>query len=89
MTAGKPISFLEERVAILWSDRYKKFVLVIPVRNDYGEYTEDYEITEEQYHYFSRPEGYGDLMKLAEECRGRRNDAKLLEKPGSQRGRPI
>lgn len=82
------IVFREERVAIEWSEKFQKYVISIPVRNDLVEYSEEYEITEEEFDHFASPEGYKDLMALAAKCRARQNDEKLQEKPGRQRGWP-
>jgi hypothetical protein len=51
-----------------------------------GEYEEYYEIDEAEFEHFSR--SLDPMREAAALCRARRNDARLLQQPGKNRGSP-
>jgi hypothetical protein len=76
------------------SDRYSigveeesgKYYISIPVRNNYVDYEEYYEISKSEFEYFSI-----DIVKakdLANRCRERTEDKRLMYQPSNERGWP-
>jgi hypothetical protein len=74
----------ELRLSIGIEEESGKYYLSIPVSNRLVDYEEYYEISEDAL------EAYGaDLdtaLSFADQCRGRKNDHLLIQKPGSDRG---
>jgi len=79
--------FCSERFAIGQENDSKRYYLSIPVSNALVEYEEYYELTPEEFSRFSHD--LDEMRKLASECRARREDDRLIMKPGSKRGDPI
>lgn len=63
-----------------------KYYISIPVSNARVDYEEYYEIETEIYEQI--PSNVEELKKIADKCRRRKNDSKLLELPGRDRGEP-
>jgi len=63
-----------------------KYYVAIPVRNDFVDYEEYYEISAEQFDAF-RHDAAAALAFVAA-CRNRSEDARLMVKPGRLRGWP-
>lgn len=64
-----------------------KYYISIPVSNARVDYEEYYEIEAEIYEQV--PSNIEELKKIADKCRRRKNDSKLLELPGRDRGEPF
>lgn len=79
--------FRHERFAIGQEIDSKRYYLSIPVSNGLVEYEEYYELTEEEASRFLS--GLDEMRRLAEGCRARCQDGRLIMKPGSKRGDPI
>lgn len=63
-----------------------KYYVSIPVRNDFVEYEEYYEISQERFEAFRRDAAAALAFVIA--CRNREQDACLMIKPGRLRGWP-
>jgi len=61
-----------------------RYYLSLPVSNRLCDYEEYYEISQSEHDAY--PSNQGSLAAFAAECRARRNDALLIEPPGSDRG---
>ena len=81
------IVFRHERFAIGQEIDSGCYYLSIPVSNGLVEYEEYYELKPEEFSTFSK--GLDEMRRLAEECRSRREDVRLIIKPGSKRGEPV
>lgn len=81
------IVFRQERFAIGQEIDSGRYYLSIPVSNDLVEYEEYYELTPQEFANFSK--GLDEMRRLAAECRSRREDVRLIMKPGSKRGDPV
>ena len=79
--------FNKDRFSIGQETDSKKYYLSIPVSNGFVEYEEYYELTREEFDRFSH--GVTEMRRLAEQCRLRKADDRLIMKPGSKRGSPI
>ncbi len=64
-----------------------RYYLSIPVSNGFVEYEEYFGLSEEEFARFSA--GLEEMRALAKECQARREDERLLTKPGSKRGEPV
>lgn len=75
-----------DRYSIGIEEESGKYYLSIPVRNNFAEYEEYYEISPAEFDDFSK-----DLVKvreLAQRCRGRSEDQRLMYQPSKERGWP-
>jgi hypothetical protein len=79
--------FCNDRFAVGQEVDSERFYLSIPVSNGLVEYEEYYELTREEFSRFSQ--SLDEMRKLALECRARREDDRLIMKPGNKRGDPI
>lgn len=79
--------FKKEQFSIGQEADSGKFYLSIPVSNGLVEYEEYYELTQEEFERFSA--ALTEMREMAELCRSRNNDDRLIMKPGSKRGSPI
>jgi hypothetical protein len=79
--------FKEERFSVGEEVESGRCYISIPVRNPYVEYEEYYEIDRSQYE--ACPANVDELRDLAEKCRARHNDQKLIMQPGRLRGDPM
>ena len=79
--------FRDDRFSIGVEETTGKYYLSIPVANPYVEYEEYYEIDATQYQ--ACPANVDELKEIAEKCRARQNDARLIVQPGKLRGSPI
>ncbi|UOE44981.1 hypothetical protein [Agromyces larvae] len=61
--------------------------LAIPVTSRIADYEEYYELTADEYERFLADGGVATAF--ADECRERRNDERLIRKPGWNRGIPL
>ncbi len=78
--------FKNERFSIEKEIISNKYCISFPVCNHMGQYTEFYEITDEEFKQFTS--NYDLLTQFVNECKQRKNDNRLLEKPGKWRGDP-
>jgi len=77
----------EDRFAFAKDEESGKYCISIPVFNGMAEYNEYYEISNHEYDEFS-----ANLKKaktFVQNCRERKEDARLMQKPGRMRGSPI
>lgn len=75
-----------DRYSIGIEEESGKYYLSIPVRNNFAEYEEYYEISNAEFDVFSK-----DIVKarhLAQRCRERSEDARLMYQPSKERGWP-
>lgn len=79
--------FRNERFSVGVEETTGKYFISIPVANPFVDYEEYYEIDAAQYH--ACPANLDELKRLAEKCRARQNDARLIVKPGRLRGTPV
>jgi hypothetical protein len=79
--------FKKERFSVGIERDSKKYFLSIPVSNGLVEYEEYYEIDEAEFERFSH--ALDTMRETAALCRERKNDARLLQQPGRNRGCPI
>jgi hypothetical protein len=63
-----------------------KYYVAIPVRNDFVDYEEYYEISPDQFADFRQDAALALTFVIA--CRDRKEDARLMIKPGRLRGWP-
>lgn len=63
-----------------------KYYVAIPVRNDFVDYDEYYEISLDQFTAFRQDPTLALTFAIA--CRERKEDARLMMKPGRLRGWP-
>jgi hypothetical protein len=78
--------FKKERFSIGIERDSKKYFLSIPVSNGLVEYEEYYEIDKAEFERFSH--SLDPMRETAALCRARKNDARLLQQPGKNRGSP-
>lgn len=78
--------FRKERFSIGQETENQTYYLSIPVNNGMVEYEEYYEISKEEFERFSA--SLEQMRQVATMCRERRNDDKLIMKPGRLRGTP-
>ncbi|MBF0364622.1 MAG: hypothetical protein HQK50_03570 [Oligoflexia bacterium] len=64
-----------------------KFYITIPVDNGMVEYSEYYEINEDELDNFLN--NLDSVKKFVKDCRDHLNDDRLLIKPGKIRGKPL
>ena len=79
--------FKEEKFSVGWEEASGVHYLSIPVSNGCVDYEEHYQISESQYRQC--PGNIEELKAIAEACRARLNDSKLIMKPGRLRGTPL
>ncbi|MNE43480.1 hypothetical protein D3C80_1376560 [compost metagenome] len=75
---------VSERYAIGIEVTSGKYYLSIPVSNGMVDYEEYYEITESEFNDYRENEN--KTFQVAEKCRNRKVDERLIIKPGSNRG---
>lgn len=80
------IVFKKDRFSIGQEIDLKKYYLSIPVSNGLVEYEEYYELTKEEFDRLSN--GVAEVRRLAEQCKLRKADDRLIMKPGAKRGSP-
>jgi hypothetical protein len=78
--------FKKERFAVGIETDSNKYFLSIPVSNGLVEYEEYYEIDKAEFEHFSR--SLDPMREIAARCRARKNDDRLLQQPGKNRGSP-
>ncbi len=77
----------EERFSLGVEETTGKFYLSIPVSNGLVDYEEYYELDRATYdRYHADPKG---ALAFVARCRAREEDARLIVKPGSNRGTAI
>lgn len=64
-----------------------RFYLSIPVSNSMVDYEEYYEITADEFERFKHNKNIAS--EFARRCRNRHEDARLMQKPGRDRGVPV
>lgn len=64
-----------------------KFYISIPVRNNYVEFEEYYEISADEFKIFSNNLQQAEV--LAEKCRDRQEEQRLFYQPSKERGWPV
>ena len=77
----------EHRYSIGIESMLGRYYASIPVSNGIVDYEEYYELTSDQYHEFLRDENAA--LEFVEDCRMRKHDNLLLQKPGSNRATPV
>lgn len=77
----------ENRFSIGIEEETGMHYLSIPVSNQYVDYEEYYELTKELFNSFK--ENMGSALKFVEQCRDRKKDELLIQKPGKNRGVPL
>ena len=80
--------FVKDRFSIGRDVKTGSAYLSIPVRNPYVEYFEYYLLPDESW-ALKPAEHIQQLRTFAQECRLRKADDRLLQKPGRLRGDPI
>lgn len=78
--------YREKRFAIEKEIKTKRLFITFPVYNGLAEYTEFYEISNEELELFNQNEE--KLFHFVDECKNRKHDQRLLLPPGKQRGEP-
>jgi hypothetical protein len=78
--------FEEERLGLEFHTASERFCLSIAVCTEWVEYLEHYELTREEFESLSI--NAEARLELAEKCRARQNDARLMEAPPPVRGTP-
>ncbi|NRA68800.1 MAG: hypothetical protein HRU19_30230 [Pseudobacteriovorax sp.] len=85
------ISYLKhvksDRFAFAKEEESGKYCISIPVSNGMVEYNEYYEISEVEYKLFSTD--LDSARSFVEDCRNRKQDGRLMQKPGRIRGEPL
>jgi len=77
----------EERFALGIEETTGKFYLSIPVSNGLVDYEEYYELDRAAYErYLADPKA---ALPFVQRCRAREEDARLIVKPGSNRGTAV
>lgn len=76
-----------ERFSIGIEEDSGRFYLSIPVRNEYADYEEYYEITKEAYESYKKD--LNNALEFVDKCRSRQVDDLLIQKPGRLRGAPL
>ncbi|ODC03935.1 hypothetical protein BFW38_10685 [Terasakiispira papahanaumokuakeensis] len=76
-----------ERFSIGIEEDSGRFYLSIPVRNEYADYEEYYEITKEAYELYKKD--LNNALEFVDKCRSRQVDGLLIQKPGRLRGTPL
>ncbi|MBC7277796.1 hypothetical protein [Nocardioides sp.] len=77
----------EDRFSLGIEEETGRFYASIPVSNGVVDYEEYYELTKEQYDtYLAAP---STAVSFIEDCRRRKHDALLIQKPGWNRGTPV
>lgn len=77
----------ETRFSLGVEEESGRFYASIPVSNGVVDYEEYYELTKEQYEaYLADP---STAVPFVEECRRRKHDHLLIQKPGWNRGTPV
>lgn len=74
----------EHRFSIGIEEESSKYFLSIPVSNEYVDYEEYYEISQKMFEDYN-----ADMSKALEfvnQCRNRKHDGLLIQKPGRSRG---
>lgn len=79
--------FKNDKFSVGIEETERIYYISIPVSNPYVDYEEYYEISESQYRLC--PGNFEELKAIAEACRARLNDSKLIMKPGRLRGTPL
>lgn len=77
----------EHRFSIGMEEESGKFYISIPVSNQYVDYEEYYEISKDMFESFQ-----ADMMSaldFVKDCRERKKDELLIQKPGKYRGAPL
>ena len=77
----------ENRFSIGVEETSGKYYLSIPVSNQYVDYEEYYEIPKELFNSFKAD--MNTALNFVQECRDRKKDELLIQKPGKLRGVPI
>lgn len=77
----------ENRFAIGIEERSGKYYLSIPVGNQLVDYEEYYELTKAEFDQFESD--LSQAVAFADDCRKRKKDHLLIQKPGRDRGVPI
>ena len=78
--------FRAERFSIGIEKDSGKYYLAIPVSNGLVEYEEYYEVDRADFDRFSM--SLDSMRRIASLSRDRKNDARLIQKPGRLRGEP-
>ncbi|MBF0300960.1 MAG: hypothetical protein HQK51_19790 [Oligoflexia bacterium] len=78
--------FREDRFSIEQETDSGKYYITFPVFNGLAEYAEFYEISNGEFDKFNID--LESLKDFVRDCKNRKNDARLLEKPGRIRGEP-
>ncbi|MGB2222123.1 hypothetical protein [Neptunomonas sp.] len=77
----------DERFSIGIEEDSGRFYLSIPVRNEYVDYEEYYEITKDEFESYKVD--LNSAQTLVNRCRKREVDNRLIQKPGRMRGTPL
>ncbi|WP_444929945.1 hypothetical protein ACJJIF_19530 [Microbulbifer sp. SSSA002] len=76
-----------ERFSIGVEEGARRFYVSIPVRNEYADYEECYEITKEAYELYKMD--LNNALEFVDKCRSRQVDDLLIQKSGRLRGAPL
>jgi hypothetical protein len=76
----------EERFSIGIEEESNKYFIAIPVTTGIADYLEYYEIDKEDFDNFQTKDEH--LKKIAQACRDRKNDSKLISGPRNPRAVP-
>lgn len=74
----------EDRYSIGIEEQAGKYYLSIPVANNFVDYEEYYEINEDEFHAFNV--SAAAAAEFVQQCRIRKQDNRLIIKPGKDRG---
>lgn len=77
----------KERFSIGIEEETKKYYLSIPVANSFVDYEEYYEISKDEFDEFNA--SALAASELVQQCRNRKQDRRLIMKPGRDRGTAI
>jgi hypothetical protein len=80
------IIFRKERFSIGIEKDSGKYFVSFPVFNGMVEYSEYYEISNQEYAIFNKD--IEQLREFVAKCKNHKEDFRLIEKPGSIRGEP-
>lgn len=75
---------VDERFCIGVEEESARYYVAFPVRNEFVEYEEYYELDRAQFERFQVD--LAAALEFVTACRGRQNDALLIVKPGRLRG---
>lgn len=77
----------ENRFSIGVEETSSKYYLSIPVSNQYVDYEEYYELSKDMFESFKAD--MNSALDFVQQCRERKKDDLLMQKPGRDRGVPL